>query len=181
MKYVFGALGGIVFTLIVVVFFMMSKSPIVTNLSSSPLPTQTAEAIVSPTLTPIASSQPSGGGAPTGIITGKLCYPSQFLPAGSIEAKSTLNATIVSVLYEGSQGGASNTYEIAVPAGTYILRYQAGELSGYHTDVCPTGLETSCAAENQRVHKEVLITANKTITGVDLCDFYYSDATDPGF
>ena len=118
----------------------------------------------------------------TGTIEGKLCYPSEFLPAGAIEAKDTINQTVVSQSYGGTEAGEGNTYSLAVPAGNYILRYMTeNDLAGYHTDVCPTGGETTCNSENQREHIGVVLTANQTVTGISLCDFYYNEETEPDF
>lgn len=148
-----------------------APSPTSMDISNDPTP--------SPSPTPGIIG--SGGGVETGTISGKLCYPSQFLPAGSIEAKSTINQTVVSEYYVGSEEGGLTTYSLAVPEGTYIMRYLAGDLSGYHTNVCPTGMETSCAQDNRRQHIEIEVEAGEEVSGVDLCDFYYSEQTNPGF
>jgi hypothetical protein len=139
-----------------------------------------------PTSTPIETLEPtetgSGSGVQTGTIEGKLCFPSEFLPAGSIEAKNTINQAVVSQFFGGTESGEGNAYSLAVPAGNYILRYKTdGGLSGYHTDICPTGGETTCAGENERQHIGVVITNGKTVSDIDLCDFYYSAETEPIF
>ena len=184
MKYLLGIVAGVAITLAVVVVLLVNKPSQTQNSSLVAAPTMspTPKAVVaSPIASPLASAVPTGSGVATGIISGKLCYPSQFLPEGAIEAKSTVNNTVVSESYAGTEGGAGNTYELAVPAGTYILRYKAGELYGYHTDVCPTGIEPSCAAANARENIKVEVAAKSTVTGIDLCDFYYSEETNPGF
>jgi hypothetical protein len=84
-------------------------------------------------------------------------------------------------IYPGSSKGGKSTYELKVVPGEYILRYKTNEMEGYHTDVCPTGMETSCNAENQRKHIYVNVKNAETIKDVDLCDFYYNTNTKPEF
>ncbi len=164
----------------VIILFNRQATPIA---QATPTPTATVEP--APTVSAIATpsaSPVSGGGAATGNITGKLCYPSEFLPEGTIEAKSVNSQTFVSELYPGSENGGGSTYSLAVPAGTYILRYKASNtLAGYHTDVCSTGLETSCAQDNPREHIEITVAADQTVKNVDLCDFYYAPGNAPEF
>lgn len=183
MKYITGILIGVAVTTLIVflVVYQRNNSDSIENVFPTVGSSSTPSAFAVPTQTSLSTATPIGQGVGTGEITGKLCYPSQFLPAGSIEAKNTLNDTLVSQNYAGTENGAGSTYSIAVPAGTYILRYKAGEIYGYHTDVCATGLETSCAQENARQHKQVIVTSGKTVSGIDLCDFYYSESTEPAF
>lgn len=182
MKYFMGALVGVAIATLVLFFVLSQKGNADKLLGGQPAPTATITSTSSPYVSPVQTEMPMGSGASTGEISGKLCYPSEFLPAGTIEAKSTISNTVVSMAYEGSEAGAGNTYTLAVPAGSYILRYYVGENTiGYHTDICPTGAETSCAADNPRNHISVVVTSGKTVSGIDLCDFYYSEATEPTF
>jgi hypothetical protein len=116
-----------------------------------------------------------------GTITGKLCYPSEGLPEGTIEAKNLESNTSFEVAYPGSSKGGKSNYEVVVLPGEYILRYKTVNADGYHTDVCPTGLETSCNAENPREHLTAKVINNSIVNNVDLCDFYYGTSTKPEF
>jgi len=142
---------------------------------------------VQPTASAAPTATSPGSAGINGTITGKLCYPSEFLPAGAIEAKNITSNAIVSEEYFGTGGGEGATYSIGVLTGTYILRYKAmpdpnGEpLYGYHTTTCPTGLETTCAAENARERIEVAVMAGETVENIDLCDFYYNSSNPPEF
>jgi|GEM_PF-1398488 len=135
--------------------------------------------------TPGATTTPQSG---QGTIQGKLCYPSQFLPKGTIEAKNVATKTISTQDYPGSQNGGLSSYSFSLPTGTYILRYRAQVnansqdfYDGYHTKTCSTGTETSCAATNARIHIELAVKSGEVVKGVDLCDFYYGEQSEPAF
>lgn len=141
-----------------------------------PSPTET-QALPSPTSSPVAT-----GSAVMGTVSGKLCYPSEMLPKGTIEAKNTISGEIVILDYPGSEVTSSNTYEVGLELGTYYLRYKVSDsLIGYHTETCKTGLETSCNSANPRVLIPATVETGKTVPNYDLCDFYYSDSTKPVF
>jgi hypothetical protein len=184
MKYVAGIVIGLVIA-VVAIFVMMPKSATPNQIATS---TQTPQATSS--ALPVASVSASPSASPissTGTISGKLCYPSSFLPAGAIEAKSTINNMVTTKIYPGTAGGGTSQFSIDVQSGTYVLRYKAQPdanseaLYGYYTDVCSTGMETTCAATNDRENKKVTVTAGQEVTGVNLCDFYYDNSTNPGF
>lgn len=114
-----------------------------------------------------------------GFIEGKLCYPSSFIPKGKIEVKNTDTNKVTTIDYEGSDKTKTNTYQVGVPVGKYILRFATlvddKPFYGYHTDVCKTGNETTCDAKNKRSNEEVEVINNQTTKDIDLCDFYYSE------
>lgn len=117
-----------------------------------------------------------------GTVSGKLCYPSEILPAGTIEAKNTVTAEMTTQNYPGSSAGGKSSYSFSLSPGTFYLRYKISDtLIGYHTETCKTGSETSCTATNPRVLISVTVEDGKTISDYDLCDFYYSDSTKPSF
>lgn len=181
MKYLAILFMGISAVLMVAVYilFQRQSAPVI---EPEPSPSPIAQVTATPLLTASPSATASGDGVATGTVSGKLCYPSQFLPEGTIEAKSLVDQTVVSEVYPGSQNGGKNTYTLAVPQGIYILRYKVSDtLSGYHTDVCPTGLETTCAQVNPRKLLQVPVAAGETVTGIDLCDFYYAPGNAPEF
>ncbi len=162
-------------------------------------PTQDAETTSQPTSAPSGISTiatPSPSLAPTvspsaavnakGALTGKLCYPSSFLPEGKIEAKNTQTNESVYLPYPGSANGGKSTYELQVPEGSYKVRYSVmmpnnpEPMPGYHT-AC-TGVEKVCQEQNTvREALTVSVKAGQTTTGVDLCDFYYNKDKEPKF
>jgi hypothetical protein len=126
--------------------------------------------------------------ASTGTVAGRLCFPSEFIPDGWIYAKNTATQEEFTQFYPGSVMGGGTTYTFDLPEGTYYLRYGAKPyldedtvLYGYHTEQCPTGGEETCAQGNVRTNVEITVTAGGTISGVDLCDFYYAESNEPAF
>lgn len=124
----------------------------------------------------------------TGFVTGRLCFPSEFIPDGWIYAKNTATQEEFSQFYSGSVMGGGTTYTFELSEGTYYLRYGAKPyldedtvLYGYHTEQCPTGGEETCAQDNVRTNVAITVTAGETVSGVDLCDFYYAESNEPAF
>lgn len=142
-------------------------------------------ASASPTNTAVSTPQ-SEQMTVAGTVTGKLCYPSQFLPEGTIEAKNISTNESFTQKYVGSQKGGASTYTLDLEEGTYIFRYRAEvtpdtPYDGFHTKTCPTGIETTCAQANKREHIQVVVKAGENVNGVDLCDFYYDTKNPPTF
>lgn len=181
MKYVVGAIVG--FLVIAGVIFVLLRTDFGKNLLQNNNTPEEANLPLelSPNYEPLTESPIEKVGVLVGTVSGKLCYPSEFLPAGTIEAKEINTQTVETMAYAGSEGNVENMYTMALSPGTYVMRYNTGFASGYHTHTCPTGIEASCNAANQREHIQVRVEAGEVITGVDLCDFYYTPQTDPGF
>ena len=108
-------------------------------------------------------------------ISGRLCYPSEYIPAGKIQAKNIQNQEIIDFPTQVNQ----TSYEISLAEGEYILRFLTDkQISGYYTNECPTGAEVTCEVE-PRTLKVIKITAKQVIKDISLCDFYYQ--TEPEF
>jgi len=123
-----------------------------------------------------------------GFVTGKLCYPSESIPKGTIVAKNTLTNVLYTKEYAGSSYEDPNIYTFELSEGVYYLKYAAKPdpnseiiINGYYTEQCSTGNEKTCAQENKRTNKTVTVKYNETISGVDLCDFYYAQNDEPKF
>ncbi len=117
-----------------------------------------------------------------GTITGKLCYPSEVLPKGRIEAKRISDGYIQWQEYPGSLNGGKAFYLFQLEENEYYIRYKVSDnLIGYSTTVCPTGKETSCGDTNQRILTKAMIKAGQTVSNYDLCDFYYNEKNTPKF
>lgn len=120
--------------------------------------------------------------APKGTVTGRLCYPSEVLPKGLIEAKRPSDSSIFVQDYPGSGNGGKSNYSFELEEGEYYLRYTISkQFIGYSTTVCPTGQEESCGDKKPRELKTVSVKAGQTVSGYDLCDFYYKDSNAPKF
>lgn len=136
--------------------------------------------------TPVISASPTASIntlAVEGTISGRLCFPSSFIPKGTIEAKSIATEKIFTQDYLGTANGGGSSYTINLPADKYNLRFKAsdGANLGYHTTVCSTGVETTCGDLGPRILISAEVISNQTFKGYDLCDFYYSSQDAPEF
>ena len=132
-----------------------------------------------PTPKPTASeATPSA----TGTVSGKLCFPSDFLPPGEIIAKDLDSEQIYTQDYLGSQKGGKSTYAFELPTGTYHLRYQAHGstqepeifTSGYFDECAKTMHVDQCTPDEGHVNIDVKVGAGEETKNIDLCDFYYT-------
>lgn len=118
-----------------------------------------------------------------GKISGKLCYPSTMLPAGEIAVKNLDTNSVNEIPY----GGIESNYAVDVAPGKYVLRYQAntGEgdeyMSGYYTLCGNDGSYETCSKDESHDLIEVEVDSGETVTGIDLCDFYYEPTEEPEF
>ena len=133
-----------------------------------------------------AGSTSQVGSVGEGIVTGKLCYPSEVIPAGRIEAKRISDQMLFKQEYAGIGGGEDNTYSFELDEGEYYLRFVVGGIGDdatyvYSTTACPTGNEQTCGDTKQRELSKASIQAGQTFSGYDLCDYYYTDSNTPKF
>lgn len=119
---------------------------------------------------------------PTGIVSGKVCYPSEVIPKGKLEVKRLLDDYIISEDYPGSIQGVEPTYSFQLEPGDYYIRYNVDDkIFGFSTTVCPTGNETTCADTKQRVPVMAVIKTDQELKNYNLCDYYYKDSNAPKF
>lgn len=117
-----------------------------------------------------------------GQVSGKLCYPSEVVPEGIIEAKRISDGKIFIFNHEGSADTNGLNYSIDLEEGDYYLRFKArGNIIGYSTTACPTGKEETCADTKPRVERKAEVKIGETISNYDLCDYYYKDSNAPKF
>jgi hypothetical protein len=115
----------------------------------------------------------------TGTVVGKVCYPSEGIPAGVIRAKNVDTGEIESLNHPMD----TPTFSFNLKSGIYKLRFEPGGNSifpGYYTSC--SGAEQSCQdSKKQRFSIPVTVDSGKVTSGVKLCDFYYSDSIQPDF
>lgn len=119
----------------------------------------------------------------SGTVSGKLCYPSDFLPPGEIIAKNITTGKLTTTQYPGSMNGGASTYTIELPAGNYHLKYQAHAstskpdifTSGYYDECAKTMHTNECTPDSGHINISVMVTTGQTIDKIDLCDFYASE------
>lgn len=118
----------------------------------------------------------------SGKVGGKLCYPSEVLLPGILEAKRISDSKVTTQNYPGSMSGGGNIYSFDLEEGEYVLRYKVSDsLIGYSTTICPTGNETTCGDAKKRELIVAKVMPGGKITNYDLCDFYYSSSNVPTF
>jgi hypothetical protein len=176
------------FALTICVLILTACTPApATEITNQPTTAPTEiTATSTPNPTPVATASASSIVSAKGTLSGKLCYPSSFLPEGKIEAKNTQTNESVFLPYPGSANGGKSSYELQVPPGSYKVRFSVmmpnnpEPMPGYHT-AC-TGVEKICQDQNTtREALTVSVKAGQTTTGVDLCDFYYKIENEPKF
>lgn len=167
---------------------LQKKDSKINDLISTPIST------ISPTILPTIESTPKPSmdkpveitTEKKGKISLKLCYPSSTIPKGTIQAKNTQTNKITEKEYKGIEEEKSQNVSFDLIPGSYILRYavngpEENMLYGYSTDVCSTGIETSCAAINKRKNNTFTIKENENLKDVSICDYYYNKDTEPKF
>lgn len=145
----------------------------------------------SPTLTnpPSGSPEPSPTAPGNGTITGKLSYPSEFIPPLRVVAFSLTDGKAYFVDTAENQP----EYSIGVPAGTYyVVSYLhegvpgntgeadsytlgGGPFAGGYTQMVPCGLSVDC---NDHSFLPVTVSAGQTVTA-DPADWYAPEGTFP--
>lgn len=114
-----------------------------------------------------------------GIVSGRLCYPSQLLPKGKIVAKNIKTGETIVQDYLGSSVTGNLNYSFELKPGEYYLRYDvAGPeetlLSHFYTNYSDCALTDTCG--ERKAPQELLpvkVEAGKTLENVHLCDFIY--------
>jgi len=115
--------------------------------------------------------QPMHSAELTGTITGKLCYPSEYIPEMTIYARNVKTGKTLSThVKEGTA-----VYKVSVPPGRYFVfvwtrtEKTLGRIGGLYSRAVPCGLNVSCA-DHRPIPVEV--EPGRTVTHIDPCDFY---------
>jgi hypothetical protein len=153
--------------------------------SRQPAPTATAAA------TPTAAKGASGGiaratavpgvtpaGASTGAISGALSYPSEGIPAQRVVAF----AVGTDAWYAVETAGGDREYLLSdLPAGTYhvvayVIEPGLPGLSAGYSQFILCGAEFGC---DDHSLVDVVVTAGRTVSGIDTGDWYAPDGAFP--
>lgn len=117
-----------------------------------------------------------------GAVSGQLCYPSEAVPKGVIEAKRLSDGKVFILNHGGSEDKSGLGYKFLLDEGDYYLRFKVSDqLMGYSTTVCPTGKEASCGDTKLRLARKAVVKADGAVSGYDLCDYYFQDSNAPKF
>lgn len=124
---------------------------------------------------------------PTGTISGKLGYPSDFTPAQVVCAEDVTDSSTTYCTDVIPTQGGNPPYQLKVPAGTYYvyakLTHQVGDISpsyrAYYNEMVRCGLQADCPTENHKQYIRVSMEVGDTITGIDPQDWYFIPELQP--
>lgn len=110
-----------------------------------------------------------------GIVAGKICYPSSFIPDGQILAKNVQTKEIFSQVFK--MEGSNQEFEMELTEGKYVFAYKpddTGGIMGFYSP-CAVEMET-CATDESHELIEVELKAGERLKNIDICDYYYETA-----
>lgn len=115
----------------------------------------------------VPQAAPSGQLTQTGLATGKICYPSQYIPAMTAYFKE-VNTGVVSTLPIAQN---QLTYQINLAPGTYhaYAWLTDNSMGGSYSYAVPCGLSVNCTNHNPL---PFTVFSGSTTTGIDICDWY---------
>ncbi len=156
-----GTISGIAATMTMQVSDLMTRAvSVVTEIST----TETPETL--------ATEEPV---TDTGSITGKLSYPSEFIPPLRIVAFRVDNNSLTGEWYSIETELNQTTYQLDdLPLGTYyVMAYlkdtDASNLKAGYTQAVPCGLKASCSDHNLI---PVMVIDSNLVGGIDPGDWY---------
>ncbi|MGW8226513.1 MAG: hypothetical protein ACWGOY_12300, partial [Anaerolineales bacterium] len=117
----------------------------------------------------------TSGPVPTGSITGKICYPSEFIPEMTLFVQETSSQEISEVYISENQ----NSYNMNLSPGRYIAFAYLNSgaiLMGSYSNAVLCGLTAGCE-DHSLVEFEVK--AGQTLEDIDICDWYSTEAVPP--
>jgi hypothetical protein len=117
----------------------------------------------------------SPGEESTGAVTGKLCYPSEFIPEMTLFFQELDSQEITKLATAENQG----SYHIDLSPGRYVaFAYlnSGSSFGGSYSNAVPCGLDASCS-DHSPVQFDVK--PGETMSAVDICDWYAPDAIPP--
>ncbi|MFN2265155.1 MAG: hypothetical protein ACK2UM_12910 [Anaerolineales bacterium] len=121
------------------------------------------------------SDENTSGPVPTGSITGKICYPSEFIPEMTLFVQEISSQEISELFIAENQ----NRYNMNLIPGMYIaFAYlnSGATLMGSYSNAVLCGLNAGCA-DHSLVEFEVK--AGQTLEDIDICDWYSTEAAPP--
>jgi hypothetical protein len=136
--------------------------------------------VISPT--PSVKNTPKPSPTPTpptkGDITGSLSYPGEEIPAMSVCAVNTTDASKKYCV--DHKPGTATVYDVSAPAGTYYVYASLQSTQGdftpsykaYYNKYVTCGMQSSCPAAGHTQYIPVTVTAGMTTDGISPGDWY---------
>ena len=128
----------------------------------NPTPTDPATEVPSP----IATDEPASN-ASTGTVTGKVCYPSEFIPPMTAYFRNTQTGTLSELTIAENQA----SFRVDLQPGTYeaFAYLENGEGGGSYSQAVACGLTVDCPDHSLITFD---VQAGQTTPDIDLCDWY---------
>lgn len=110
------------------------------------------------------------------VISGKMCFPSEGIPAMDVYLVNTQNDSFDMV--KNPVNTATYKFEDVVPGKYIAFAYPQGvdTLAGAYTPAVPCGLSVECTDHKPTV---IEVSAGQTVTNADICDWYTSEGDIP--
>lgn len=112
-----------------------------------------------------------------GKITGKLTYPSEFIPSDMVVCVESTERTVCSnsrnkagYVFKINRGSAR--YEISLPAGRYYIYAKTREMPGeraYYNEFVRCGMSVRC--KSKRLIR-LTVRSGRTVAGITVGDWY---------
>ena len=114
----------------------------------------------------------------TGVVQGKLCFPSEYVPAMNVYLKASGSTTVYKLVSKENQ--QTFTFK-KIPEGSYVafaytteatmldLNNKKSKGSGGYTRFVPCGLSIDCKDHTLISFK---VTKGKTTDAISICDWY---------
>jgi len=115
--------------------------------------------------------QPAGD---VGVIWGKLCYPSEYIPAMTLYARDMSTGETVTLEVPEN----TPQYELRVPgdASYQVFAWTVDGLGGSYSRFVTCGMSVECTDHSLI---PVPVGAGQTVSGIDVCDFYGGPVPEP--
>lgn len=114
----------------------------------------------------------------TGVVQGKLCFPSEYVPAMNVYLKASGSNMIYKLVSKENE--LAFTFK-KIPEGSYVafaytteatmldMNNKKSKASGGFTKFVPCGLSVDCKDHALITFK---VTKGKTTNAIDICDWY---------
>ena len=150
----------ILFPLIFIAACSLFQAPV----EQPPSATATLEAVQEMTATVEAPPPVSGQ------VSGRVCYPSEFIPAMTAYFLETGSQTYTELAIAENQ----SEYALDLPSGNYLVfAWLPGfQLGGGYTAYVACGFDEACTDHSLL---EVAVQPGQTVSGIDICDWVLTD------
>lgn len=133
--------------------------------------TQETSVVISPT--PIQPTQTPEPVSDTGAVMGKICYPSESIPALTAYIQNNDTGAVNTLQIAEHQ----NSYSLELEPGDYVaFAYREEQLGGMYSEAVVCGLSAECTDHTLLVFT---VLPGETTEGIDICDWYAQDQLPP--